>query len=174
MPGRFYGRRRMNPGLGRIVDSNKNMPNAVLGIAAATTVTHVIAVAVDAAANTTANEVTRGCKIFKIYLEFWYYGQAVGPVNDIIDAYIIKNPGNNLTVPTPSTVGTSNEKKFVFREWKGLVGRKADGGVPYQFKGWLKIPKVYQRMGADDQLQFVIRSPTVGDLCIHTIYKWYK
>ncbi len=166
----FSGRSR----LGTIVDSNKNEVNGVVAITASANFANVIAITVDSAALTTATQVERGCKIFKFWLEFWYYGLSAGNTNDIIDAYILKNPGSNLTPPNPGTVGTSNEKKFVFKEWKGLAGNKSLGGSPYAWKGWIKIPKIYQRMGADDLLSFVVRSPTTGQLCFKLIYKWFK
>ncbi len=136
-----------------------------------------MAKSVDAAANLTATEVTRGSKIFKIWVEFWVEGTAdvtIGTTNSI-DLYIIKNPGANLTVPTPGTQGTSNEKKFVFKTWKGLIGPSRTNGQPmYNFRGWIKIPKPYQRMGADDNFSLVWISTGVAALVCHQfIYKWY-
>ncbi len=164
-----YGR----PRLGSIIKSVKNVKNDVAGLGAATNLVTTIVNTLDNPATTTDNQVERGCKIFKIWMEWWYYGTSTGDTNDIIDAYIIKNPGNNLTVPNPGTVGTSNEKKFVIKIWKGLAGTKTTGGQPYSWKGWIKIPKVYQRFGIDDRLAFVIRSPTTGNNCTNFVYKWF-
>ncbi len=167
-------RRRRSGGLGSIVDSMKNETNEIVGITAATNQFFVIANAVDSALLANASDVERGCKIFRIYLEFWYYGLSAGNTNDIMDVYLIKNPGSNLTLPNPGTIGTSNEKKFVFKEWKGLAGNKSLGGGPYQFRGWIKVPKHYQRMGSNDQIVLVTRSPTTGNVCHKAIYKWFK
>ncbi len=166
-----YGRRPNR--MGTIIKSVKNVKNDVAGLGAATNLVTTIVNTLDNPATTTDNQVERGCKIFKIWMEWWYYGLSTGNTNDIIDAYIIKNPGNNLTVPNPGTVGTSNEKKFVIKIWKGLAGTKTTGGYPYQWKGWIKIPKVYQRFGIDDRLAFVIRSPTTGNSCTNFVYKWF-
>ncbi len=168
----FFGRRRS--GLGNLIHSEKNSVGFLEGITAATNLIRTIAISVNAADNTVQNQVTRDCKIFKVWLEFWVYGLSASETNDLFDAYIMKNPGNNLTPPNPGTIGTSNEKKFVFKEWRGLLARKDAGGTPYQWKGWVKIPKVYQRMGTDDVLQFVVRSPTTGNICQKFIYKWFK
>ncbi len=170
-----FGRRRSN--LGQVVDSNKNNPNFFTAAATGANTVVNIAIAVDAAANSGAAQVTRGCKIFKIWCEFWVYASAevaVG-VTQGIDFYIMKNPGANLTEPNPGTVGTSNEKKFVFRQFKGLVGARTQGSMPYYWRGWIKIPRVYQRMGADDLLVMVIR-PTGSNVifCHQYIYKWFK
>ncbi len=174
MPGRYYGRRRMRSSLGGIINSIKNDHNQVDGLVASTNVPITIAIAKDSPVNSISNDVKRGCLIKAVWIEFWYYGLSAGNTNDIIDIYLIKNPGNNLTLPNPGTVGTSNEKKFVFHEWKGLGGNKSLGGYPYQQRGrWFKIPKLYQRMGTDDRLMLVARTPTTGTLCSKFIYKWY-
>ncbi len=173
MPGRFFGRKRGNR-LGTIINSEKNSVGFLEGITAATNLIRTVATAVNAADNTVQNQVTRDCKIFKIWVEFWIYGLSASETNDLVDVYLFKNPGNNLTPPNPGTIGTSNEKKFVFREWRGLLARKDAGGMPYQFKGWIKVPRVYQRMGTDDNISLVVRSPTTGNICMKFIYKWFK
>ncbi len=175
MPGRYYGQRRgmRRGGLG-IVNSIKNQPNFVDGVVAATNLARTIAVATANPDNTVSTEVQNGSKIFRIFFEWWYYGLSAANTNDIVDAYIIKNPGTNLTVPNPGSVGTSNEKKFVFKTFKGLGGNKSLGGTPYHFRGWIKVPKTLQRMGTDDAIQFVVRSPTTGNSCFHAVYKWFS
>ncbi len=149
------------------------MPNAVQALPAGTNIIFDCAIAKDNPVTTVHNDVQNGSKIFRLWLEFWIYGQTAGATNDIIDAYIIKDPGNNLTLPDPGTVGTSNEKKFVFKTWKGLMGVKSLGGQPYMWRGWIKVPKIYQRMGADDRITIVYRSPTIGDVCTNVILKYY-
>ncbi len=143
-------------------------------MAASVNLIQSLATADDTHSTATANSVVNGCKIYRIWLELWAYGQTAGATNDIIDIYLMKNPGNNLTPPNPGTVGTSNEKKFVFKTWKGLMGVKSLGGTPYAWKGWIKIPKVYQRMGTDDRLVLIARSPTIGDFCFSCTYKWFR
>ncbi len=172
----FSGRRRTNR-LGSIVDSNKNSISLLTGEIAGTNTNEIIALTVDAAANATANEVTRGSHIYRIWLEFWVnttVDSAIG-VTNAFEMYICKNPGANLTLPTPGTVGTSNEKKFVFKEWKGLIGARTDGYPPYYWRGWIKVPKIYQRMGADDTFNLVSLSSGVNAInCRKIVYKWFK
>ncbi len=166
-----FSRRR---GILPMVHSIKNEVNTVNGLTAGANNTTVIAVAVDSPASATANNVRQGSSIKAIWFEFWYYGLTGANVNDILDMYMMKNPGANLTPPNPGTVGTSNEKKFVIREWKGLAGTKTTGGTPYSRSGgWIKIPRRYHRMGTDDTWLLVARSPTTGNLCLKFIYKWY-
>ncbi len=171
----FSGRRPR--GNFNVLVSNKNMPNSFVAAAAGANTVVVIAQAVDSATNTGPTEVERGCKIFRVWIELWVYNSATTTVGVTtgIDMYIIKNPGDNLTVPNPGSVGTSNEKKFVFKTWKGLIGARTEGSPPYTFRGWVKIPKIYQRMGADDKLQLVIRPTGIAAIvCNNFIYKWFK
>ncbi len=173
MARRFFRSRGPRP----VVNSIKNNHNLVIAVVPSTNHILDLVIATDNPVTAGAgNSVKNGCIIKAVHIQFWYYGQTAGATNDIIDAYLIKNPGNNLTVPNPGTVGTSNEKKFVFREWKGLAGVKSLGGTPFT-NGvggrWYKIPKLYQRFGTDDRLQLVVRSPTIGDFCHEAIYKWY-
>ncbi len=173
MPFRRGGSFRRSRGFRPIINSIKNQPNFVDGVVAATNLTRTIALAVATPDNLVSTQCENGCKIFRFYFEWWYYGLSTGNTNDIVDAYIIKNPGTNLTVPNPGSVGTSNEKKFVFKTFKGLGGTKTTGGTPYHWRGWIKVPKQYQRMGTDDVIQFVVRSPTTGNSCFHAVYKWF-
>ncbi len=171
-----YGPQRRRGNFSVLV-SNKNMPNSFTAAATGANTVVVIAQSVDSAVNTGATEVERGCKIFRIWVELWVYSSAATTVGVTtgIDMYIIKNPGDNLTVPNPGSVGTSNEKKFVFKTFKGLIGARTEGTPPYTFRGWVKIPKIYQRMGADDKLQLVIRPTGLAALvCNNFIYKWFK
>ncbi len=174
---RFSPKRRRRSGLGSIVNSEKNIIPAFTAVAAGATIAITIAIAVNAADNTTINEVTRRCKLKAIWMELWVYDSAeiaVGTTTGV-DAYIWKNPGANLTAPTPGTVGSSNEKKFVFKSWKGLTGPRTQGSLPYTWKGWIKIPPRYQRMGTDDLFQFVLRATGSAQIvCTNFIYKWYQ
>ncbi len=170
-------RRSFRRNLGSIVNSTKNVVSAFTGISTGAQTDLLIARAVDSAALATTTDVERGCLIKAIWLELWAYNSveaAVG-VTHGIDAYIIKNPGDNLTPPIPSTTGSSNEKKYIFKEWKGLTGARTQGALPYSWRGWIKIPKRYQRMGADDRFEFVSIATGANIIqCTNFIYKWYK
>ncbi len=170
---------RRNRGFRRpstIINSEKNVVNIVAAGVAGTAATQNLALAVGSADNTVVTQVTRRCKIYKIWVELWASASATAAegVTTTFDAYLIKNPGANLTVPGPTVVGSSNEKKFVFKQWKGLVASRKEGFPAYSWRGWVKIPKVYQRMGADDVLQLIFLFTGVnGLLCSQVIYKWY-
>ncbi len=136
-----------------------------------------VAKAVNTPLSTVATDVSQGCKISAIWLELWVYAseEIIAGVTNAFDAYIIKNPGNNLTLPTPGSQGTSNEKKFIIKTWKGMMGARTQGALPYSWRGWIKIPKLYQRMGTDDIWNFFfVSNGTNAIVCTQFIYKWYR
>ncbi len=172
MPGRrrgFSRGRNLRP-----IDSNKN---SVIATASTGTTTQslLIAKAKDFAVNTVSTEVERGCTINAIWLSLDFCGLAATGVLQNTDVFMMKNPGDNLTAPAPSAVGSSNEKKFVFKEWRQMTMRNQDGNPPYHWEGWIKIPRVYRRMGADDTINIVHAvSSAAGHISLKAIYKWYK
>ncbi len=173
-----YGRRSFRKRRSfQITDSIKNVNSQLRAQTAGTIDIASVSVATDTGINAGVADVERGSKTFRIWVEFWVSATqvtAIG-VSTIIDAYLFKNPGNNLTPPNPGTTGTSNEKKFVIREWRGLVGTRLDGFPAYSFRGWIKIPKIYQRNGTDDRWQFVIISTGSDTItCAKFVYKWFK
>ncbi len=173
MPYRRRGSSRRALAL-RPVDSNKN----VFEIAASTgtTTANVILVStVDSASLAATNEVERGCSIKAIYLSFDVCGLAATGARQITNLYLMKNPGTNLLAPGAFSVGSSNEKKFVFRQWSFQTMRNQDGNPPFHFEGWIKLPNRYTRFGAADILQLVFETDTAaGHLSGQCIYKWYK
>ncbi len=175
--GRRYGGYRRSRSRLAIINSEKNVvPNVTAGVAA-TQVNVIIARAVNAADNTIPTEVTRGSHIKAIWFEMTARptSESATGVSTLIDALIIKNPGNNLTVPIPGTVGTSNEKKYVFKIWRAVIGAHTQGYPAYRWAGWIKIPKRYQRMGTDDVFQFsFFFTGVAGIVCTNFIYKWFS
>ncbi len=124
-----------------------------------------------------ATNVNNGSRINQIWLSIDVCGTFTSALNNQIIFYIAKNPGDNLTMPSPSSEGTSNEKKFIFWSRQAMVMRIQEGGNVYHWEGWIKIPKHYRRFGTDDTLVFEIRhsiATTVGHFCLQCIYKWYK
>ncbi len=165
-----YGRRRMAP----VINSMKN----VVDLTASTGTSQanlLIAKATNTPLSTVSNDVSQGCIIKAFWLSIDVCGLAATGVLQRTNFYIIKNPGDNLTEPDAFAVGTSNEKKFVFKQWQVMTMRNQDGNVPFHWEGWLKIPKRYQRFGTDDTLRLVHKASTAaGHLSAQCIYKWYR
>ncbi len=173
MPGRRYGRRRRSS-LGTIVNSMKNVRDFSTSTGTTQTV-HEIAIAKDNPLNASQNEVRRGCLIKAVWCSFDVCGLAATGALQRTGVYLIKNPGSNLTLPGVFTVGSSNEKKFIFRQWQFMTMRNQDGNPPNHWEGWIPIPKRYQRFGADDKLTMAFETTTsAGHSSAQYIYKWYS
>ncbi len=168
-----YGRRRS--GLGTIVNSIKNVVNTAVGTTGTATA-QFIALAKISPVPTTQHEVQHGSIIKAFYLSMDGCGLSASGVQNNVGIYIMKNPGANLTPPGVFVVGTSNEKKFVFRQWNFMTMRNQDGNTPFHWEGWVKIPKRYQRMGTDDSLIIVVAQTATltGHFSFQAIYKWYR
>ncbi len=137
-----------------------------------TNVEKIIAKAVTAPSNTVDTDCHRGGHIKAIWLSLNFCGLATSGVLQDIAVYLIKNPGANLTPPGVFAVGTSNEKKFVIKQWFAMTMRNQDGNPPYHWEGWIKIPKLYQRMGTDDTWVLVYGANTsTGHGSHQAIYK---
>ncbi len=135
---------------------------------------HLLAKAVTAPSNTITTDCHRGGTIKAIWMSLDYCGLAGTGVNQRISVYLIKNPGDNLTEPGTFAVGSSNEKKFVIKQWVSMTMRNQEGNPPYHWEGWIKIPKRYHRMGTDDTWQLVFGASTsTGHGFFQVIYKEY-
>ncbi len=168
---------RYRGGMRPVINSIKNVISSALAGATATTINLDLAKAVNTPVNTVTTDVSQGCLIKAIYIAFTCSAiaeVAVGTSN-FVEMYLFKNVGANLTRPTPGSIGSSNEKRFVIKMWKGIIRAPTQGFPSFTFRGWIKIPKKYQRMATDDVWQFVTRSEGVGHLnCLLAIYKWYR
>ncbi len=168
------GRRFTNRKLRLVtINSEKHVVDFTIGTTVATQ-TGLIAKAVTAPSNTISTDCHRGGTIKAIWLSLDFCGLAASGVNQKTVAYLIKNPGDNLTEPGTFSVGTSNEKKFVIKMWSAMTMRNQEGNPPYHWEGWIKIPKRYQRMGTDDTWQYVIGvNSATGHSFVNAIYKEY-
>ncbi len=157
-----------------IINSIKNTVDAT-----ASTGTSVgnslIAKAVNAPVSTVSTDTSQGCIIKAIWCSFDVCGLAATGVLQRTAVYLMKNPGDNLTGPDMFSVGTSNEKKFIFRQWQFMTMRNQDGNPPFHWEGWIKVPKRYQRMGTDDTFRLNFGTSTAaGHFSAQFIYKWYR
>ncbi len=138
-----------------------------------TQTSQIIAQANDIPDNTASFEVKNGCHIKAIWLSIDLCDLAATGVLQQVGCYLFKNMGNNLVAPSPFTVGNSNEKRFVIKEWSFMQMRNQDGNPPYHWEGWIKIPRYHQRMGTDDSwsLQFLLNT-AAGHMLVKFVYKW--
>ncbi len=155
------------------INSEKHVVNGSVAITS-TNVVKLVAKAVTAPSNTVVTDCHRGGQIKAIWLSLDFCGLGTTAVNQRTAVYLIKNPGDNLTEPGAFSVGSSNEKKFVIKQWTSMTMRNQDGNPPYHWEGWIKIPKRYHRMGTDDTWQLVWGNNTeTGHGFYNAIYKEY-
>ncbi len=170
-----YRRRASYRGPRPVINSIKNVFDNSAAMAPTKTVVN-FAKAVTSPDPTVTSDISHGCIIKAVWISLSFCGTGGSGVLNIGDVYLSKNPGDNLTLPTPLSVGSSNEKKFVFKQWHAMIMRNQDGNLPYHWEGWIKIPKRYQRMGTDDTLNIVhnCTAALTGHFAMQAIYKWYR
>ncbi len=153
---------------------NKNVVDGTTSTGT-TRVDNVLELTVDSALNTVQVQAERGSFITSIWLSFDVCGLAATGVLQRTNLYMMKDPGTNLTPPGTFTVGTSNEKRFVIKQWQIMTMRNQDGNVPFHWEGWIKIPRQYQRNAADDRWLLPVQTDTAaGHMSFQAIYKWKK
>ncbi len=137
-------------------------------------VTTNLAKAVSNPVNTVTTDVRHGCIIKALWISLDYCGLAATGALQQTSVYLIKNAGANLSPPSAFSVGSSNEKRWIIKQWSSMTMRNQDGNPPYHWEGWIKIPKRFQRMGTDDLWQLGSEVDTLtGHLTVQCIYKWY-
>ncbi len=163
--------RRFRRGLRPTVNTEKHVVEFTASLSSTNTVQD-LAVAVTAPSNTVSTDCHRGGHIKAIWISIDVCGLAASGILQRTSMYLIKNVGNNLTPPGVFVVGTSNEKRFVVKQWNAMTMRNQEGNPPYHWEGWLKLPKVYHRMATDDKWQIVWATNTsTGHGTIQVIYK---
>ncbi len=135
-------------------------------------------VVVENAASTSATQNDVGSKVFSIFLNVQVVNStnAVGTINNAY-MYVYGNPGNAIpaaSFPAVNTVGTSNLRKQIFHQEMAMLSDANDSIPITLFKGVLKIPKKFQRLGVDDRITVRVGTPVGGaelDVCIQSVYK---
>ncbi len=168
-------RRRRYSGPRPVINTIKHQVNIAVGTTG-TNQTQLIAKAVNTPLSTVNSDCPQGCIIKAVYVTINGCGLGGTGVLNNMNIYLMKNPGNNLTAPAANAVGTSNEKKFVFKQWFFMIMRNQDGNTPFHWEGWIPVPKRYQRMGTDDTLiiGIVNTAAITGHFSAEFIYKDWR
>ncbi len=172
MPMSYRSFRRMSQL--RPVHSIKHVVDQQLGLVAAAQQTFDLVSTVDAPVLANTNQVETGARVNAIFLKVECAATTSGALSNIY-MIIMKNPGNNLTVPAPNTIGSRDEKKFVIHQEMTMTERSTAGNPRVLFKGVISIPRNYRRFGPVDSLKIAFLSPgTNQDVCFQCIYKEYR
>ena len=163
-------------GIRPVVNSIKNVFSASGGLTGTNVVTTIVRSVDSPASASNSQDVLNGSILKAIWIVVDVCGLGGTGVLNNFEGFLMKNPGANLTPPSATSVGTSNEKKFVIKQWFGMIMRNQDGNAPLHWEGWIKIPKRYQRNGTDDtwDLAFKCTASITGHFAVQAIYKWYS
>jgi len=119
-------------------------------------------------------EVQTGATVNGIYLRCEAYATTAGALSNVY-MNISKNPGGNIALPPPNTVGTSDAKRFVIHQEMVMLQKQVAGNPRTIFNGVIVLPRGYRRFGPNDKLQFQILSPGVNiDFCLQSHYKEFR
>lgn len=149
-------------------------------VAGAQSISDVI-ISVASPSNTVSNQCESLSLVRSIYLRVEVIGKDSAGGVDNIYMYVFKNPANDLTPPPVDAVGLNYKRKFVIHQEMLMLDFKGTtSGFPRTlFKGVVKIPSAYQRVGIGDKLQVVIghRPAEVSQLsefCLQCIYQEFR
>ncbi len=158
------------------VNRIKHVFDASGTLTAATTFTTNLITTVDAPVLANTNQCETGSKVNGIYLKVEVASNETD-AGAIPNCYmsISKNPAGALTALDPSSVGDSNEKKYVIHQEMVMLNNLAGGNPRVLFNGVFAIPKGYRRNGPGDKLQLSLRSTAVNvTFCLQAHYKEFR
>ncbi len=162
----------------RPVNSVKKVVDVEAALVASTVSTVPIANSLSAVAWTDAADVNipQYSNMYGVYLSIYCTLDGAPDASvPIIDWYISKNPGNNLTMPEPGATGGNDNRRWILHEGKGLLAFDTIGQPRLLFEGVVKIPKKMQRFSLDDTLDVRILSENHnGFFCLKSIYKFFR
>ncbi len=138
----------------------------------------VIAGATDTPTLTATTSVETGAKINGFYIRFEIASNEAADPGAIPNVYFMlsKNPGDNVTMPAPNAVGSSDNKRFVVHQEMSMIENKGQGSNPRTlFNGVIVVPKGMRRMGPADIWRINWLSPQINTVaCVQCHYKEFR
>ena len=88
----------------------------------------------------------------------------------------MKNPGGHITPSDIASLGDSDTKKFIIHQEMVMLENKGQGSnARIIFQGVIRIPKLYQRNGAEDRTAVLLLCNQLDTVsCIQCIYKEFR
>ncbi len=162
----------------RPVNSVKKVVDVEAGLTASTVSTNNVVNSLAAAAwiDAADSNVPQYSNIYGIFLSLYVTLDGAPDASvPIVDWYISKNPGDNLTMPEPGATGGNDNRRWIIHEGKGLLSFDTIGQPRQLFEGVVVIPKKMQRFSLDDTLQIrILTENHNGFFCLKAIYKFYR
>ncbi len=157
--------------LKHVIDRQEaNPPDTKLGLVLVNTVENAV--------STAATDCDVGSHVRSIFLNVQVVNGADGS-GSIENVYMMVygNPGNNIpgaSVPNANGVGTSDFRKMVFHQEMAMLSNVGDSIPITLFKGVIRIPRKFNRLGINDQIVVQIFTPVGGptvNVCTQCVYK---
>ncbi len=161
----------------RPVQRIKHVVDFPATLAAATNLAIPVVAAKDAPVLANTTEVVTGSTVNGIYIRVEVASNETEDVGAIPQVYLMvsKNPGGNLTMPSPNVVGSNDNKRFVFHQEMMMIENSKGGNPRTLFNGVVVIPKAYRRMGPNDEINVTIRSTALDIVvCLQAHYKEFR
>ncbi len=122
----------------------------------------------------TTNEVETGSTVNGVYLKVEVNATTSAALANI---YLIvwKDPGNNLTAPSPNAVGADDNKRYVIHQEMVMMQQQTNSNPRTLFNGVIAIPRGYRRNGPNDRLHVRLLAPGVNfNWCVQCHYKEFR
>jgi len=176
MPRRFQGRSRQS--MKNVIQSVKNSFQTNLSMLASTPTDFqgVVVVEVGQATKTLGIEVPTGAKVFSV--ELWVQVvSASASASGNLQWYIAKSRSgqalaSDFPEPDFSATGLSQVRNQIFHQETAQFGTEDAG--PYKFHRRIRIPRVYQRCRANDNIFVKIEASVATEVTIVWLYKYYQ
>jgi len=155
----------------RPVHSIKHVVDRQSALVAGTAENTFLVSAIDAPVLANTAECETGSTVGSIYLNVSVYATTQAALANVY-MILFKNPGGSIASLAPNTVGANDNKRFVIHQEMRMLGGSTTEIPVSLFRGVIKIPKGYKRMGINDLLTLRVLAPGVNiDYCVQCIYK---
>ncbi len=162
-------------GLGlRPVNRIKHVIDIQFATTAGTEVDHPMITASDLPDLANVDEVQTGATVNSIYLKVEANLLTTSALPNFYMT-VYKNPGGNITPPTPNAVGSSDDKRYVIHQEMVMMQEQAKSNPRTIFNGVIRIPRGYKRFGPNDTLNLRFLAPGFApQVCIQCHYKEFR
>ncbi len=158
----------------RPVNRIKHVVDIQSAMVAGTGETQSLIIALDNPTQANVKDVQNGCTINGFYLVL----EAVATSSAALSNFylmVVKNVGNNLTIPEPNAVGVDDVKRFVVHQEMVMLQRQTNSNPRTVFKGVIVVPRHLRRMAPADRWQIRVLAPGVNtDYCLQVHFKEFR
>ncbi len=119
-------------------------------------------------------QVTIGSHVKSLFLNVQVSATSTASIANVY-MIVYGNPGNNIPsadIPDGNKTGVSDFRKNIFHTEMIMTEKNTTAMPRTLFKGVLKVPRKFARIGASDRIDIALYAPgTTQEYCIECIYK---